>query len=78
MKIKSDKDSTGIKKISIIDNLGFRMSYNMAEKERPWSDLGVNLRLKWWKNYTFNLDAVFASYAYELDAAGRPYVGTQT
>lgn len=78
MKIKSDKDSTGIKKISIIDNLGFRMSYNMAEKLRPWSDLGVNLRLKWWKNYTFNLDAVFASYAYELDANGHPYVGTHT
>lgn len=78
MKIKSDKDSTGIRKISIIDNLGFRMSYNMAAKEKPWSDLSVDLRLKWWKNYTFNLNAVFASYAYELDSNGEPYVGNHT
>lgn len=78
MKIKSDKDSTGIRKISIIDNLGFRMSYNMAAKEKPWSDLSVDLRLKWWKNYTFNLNAVFASYAYKLDSNGKPYVGNHT
>lgn len=78
MKIKSDKDSTGIRKLSIIDNLGFRMSYNMAAKEKPWSDLSVDLRLKWWKNYTFNLNAVFASYAYELDSHGKPYVGNHT
>ena len=78
MKIKSDKDSTGIRKISIIDNLGFRMSYNMAAKEKPWSDLSVDLRLKWWKNYTFNLNAVFASYPYELDSNGKPYVGNHT
>ena len=30
MKIKSDKDSTGFKKLSIIDELGLSMSYNMA------------------------------------------------
>lgn len=78
MKVKSDKDSTGFKKLSIIDNLGIAMSYNMAAKTRPWSDLNVNLRLKWWKNYTFNMAAVFATYAYELDANGKPYVGTHT
>ena len=78
LKMKSDKDSTGYKKISIIDNFGLRMSYNMAAKERPWSDLSMDLRLKWWKNYTFNMNAVFATYAYELDENGRPYVGTHT
>ncbi|MBO1363503.1 LPS-assembly protein LptD [Prevotella sp. A2931] len=78
MKVKSDDDSTGYKKLSIIDELGFNMSYNMAAKVKPWSDLSVNLRLKWWKNYTFNLNAVFASYAYELDQDGRPYVGNHT
>ena len=78
MKVKSDKDSTGYKKLSIIDELGFNFGYNMADKERPWSDLTVRLRLKWWKNYTFNLNAVFATYAYELDENGNPYVGTHT
>ena len=78
MKVKSDKDSTGFKKISLIDQLGWSMSYNMAAKEKPLSDLTVNLRLKWWKNYTFNMTGVFASYAYELDDQGKPYVGNRT
>ncbi len=78
MKVKSDKDSTGVRKISIIDELGFSMSYNTAAKERPLSDLDMRIRLKWWKNYTFNLNARFASYAYDLDENGHPYVGTHT
>ncbi len=78
MKVKSDKDTTGIKKVSIIDNLGATMSYNMAATTRPWSDLSTRLRLKLGKNYTFNMNAVFATYAYELDENGKPYVGTHT
>ncbi|MBQ9570787.1 MAG: LPS-assembly protein LptD, partial [Prevotella sp.] len=78
MKIKSEDDSTGFKKISIIDELGASMSYNMSSKDRPWSDLSMRLRLKWWKSYTFNLSASFATYAYELDDNGRPYIGTHT
>lgn len=78
MKVRSDKDSTGFRKISIIDELGASMSYNMAAKQRPWSDLSLRVRLKWWKNYTFNLNAVFSTYAYELDENGQPYIGTHT
>ena len=78
MKIKSDKDSTGIKKISLIDELGLAMSYNLATDYHPLSDLTMRIRLKWWKNYTFNMNAVFASYAYELDKDGKPYVGNRT
>ena len=78
MKVKSSKDSTGFKKLSIIDELGLSMSYNMAAKEKPLSDLTMRIRLKWWKNYTFNMTAVFASYAYELDKNGRPFVGNHT
>ena len=72
MKIKSDADSTGEKKISLIDELGASMSYNFASDIRPLSDLSTRLRLKLTKSYTFNLNAVFASYAYELDENGRP------
>ncbi len=78
MKVKSDEDSSGYKKISIIDELGFNMSYNMAAKTKPLSDLTVRLRLKWWKSYTFSMNAVFATYAYELDENGTPYVGNHT
>ena len=78
MKVKSDKDTTGYKKISIIDELGASMSYNAAADYHRWSDLSMRLRLKWWKNYTFSLNAQFATYAYELDANGKPYVGNHT
>ena len=79
MKVRSDDDSTGFKKISIIDELGASMSYNLAAKERPWSDLSTRLRLKLSKSYTLNLNAVFATYAYEADSVGaRPYIGNRT
>ena len=75
-KIKDKNDS--IKKISIIDQLGFSMSYNAAAAIHKWSDLSVDLRLKWWKNYTFSMNARFATYAWELDDKGVPYVGNHT
>ena len=79
MKIRTDDDSTGFKKISIIDELGASMSYNMATDYHPWSDLSTRLRLKLSKSYTFNLNAVFATYAYEADSVGaRPYIGNRT
>ena len=70
MKVKSDDDSTGFKKISLIDEFRMSMSYNMAADIRPWSDLSTSLRLKLSKSYTLNLNAVFASYVYEADSVG--------
>ena len=70
MKIKSDDDSTGFKKISLIDELAAHMSYNFAAKIRPLSDLRTSLRLKLSKSYTVNLSTTFASYVYEADSVG--------
>lgn len=78
MKVRSDRDSSGVRKISIIDELGASMSYNMATDIRPWSDLNTRLRLKLTKNYTFNMSAVFATYAYELDENGKPRLSEHT
>ncbi len=70
MKIRTDNDSTGFKKISLIDEFGASMSYNMAAKVRPWSDLSTRIRLKLSKRYTLNMSAIFASYVYEADSVG--------
>ena len=78
MKVASKSDSTGMKKVSLIDELGASLSYNMAAKSRPWSDLSTRLRLKLSKNYTFSLNAVFATYAYEFDERGNVVVGDRT
>lgn len=78
MKVRTDKDSTGYRKISLIDELGGSLSYNMAAKSRPWSDLNMRIRLKLTKKYTYSMNAVFATYAYEKDSNGRVYVGEHT
>ena len=71
MKIRETRTTrSGFKKISLIDEFGASMSYNMAAKVRPWSDLSTRIRLKLTKSYTFNLNAVFASYIYEADSVG--------
>jgi hypothetical protein len=74
-KIKDRNDS--IKKISIIDELGASLSYNMAAKRQPWSNLNTRLRLKWGKA-TFNMNATFMTYAYEFDQKGNVVVGNRT
>ena len=70
MKLRTDDDSVSTKKVSLIDELGASMSYNLASKIRPLSDLNMRIRLKLTKSYTFNLNAVFASYVYEADSVG--------
>ena len=78
MKVRTDKDSTGYRKISLIDELGGSLSYNMAAKRRPWSDLNLRARIKLTKKYTYSMNAVFATYAYDKDENGRVYVGDHT
>ena len=76
IEMKTDKDTTGYKKISLIDQLGASLSYDVANKR--WSDLSMNLRLKLTKSYTFNMNASFATYAYEFDENGNVVVGDRT
>jgi len=73
MKVKSDRDSTGVRKISLLDELGASMSYNMAAATRPWSNLTTRLRMKLTKNYTFSLNTTWPTYGYvySYDDSGR-------
>ena len=68
-KIRSDKDSTGYKKISLIDNLSTNISYNMIADSMRWSStIPVNATLKWGKNTQMNLSAQFDTYLYDQNA----------
>ena len=78
MKVKSDADTSGYRKISLIDELSASLSYNLAAQVRPWSDLSTNLRLRLTKSYTFSLAAQWATYAYEFDDKGNVVVGNRT
>ena len=70
MKVKSDDDSTGVKKISLIDEFKLASYYNFATDIRPVGDLTATLRLKLSKSYTLNLSTIFKSYVYEADSVG--------
>ncbi len=76
MKWRTENDS--LKKISIIDELGASLSYNLAAKTKPWSNLSTRLRLKLTKNYTFSLNATWATYAYTFNKNGQVVVGDRT
>lgn len=68
MKFKDKNDS--IKKVSLIDEIGGSLSYNMAAQRQPWSPLSLRVRMKLTKSYTFNLNTQFATYAYAFDKNG--------
>lgn len=65
MKVRTDRDSTGFRKVSLIDKLSLGMSYNLAADSFKWSDLSVGLRLKLSKSYTLNLNGQFDTYTYD-------------
>ena len=76
MKYRDKNDS--IHKVSLIDELGFGLSYNLAAETKPWSNLSMNLRMKLTKNYTFSMSTSFATYAYEFDKNGNVIEGNKT
>jgi hypothetical protein len=67
MKVKSDRDTTGFRKISLVDKLTLGMSYNLAADSFQWSNMNAALRLKLSKQFTLNLNGVFDTYTYGYD-----------
>jgi len=73
-KIRSNQDSTGLKKISLIDNLSYNIGYNLAADSFNWTDSNVSLRLKLSKSYTLNLSGSFETYIWGYnEQTGQPY-----
>ena len=72
MKVKSDKDSTGVKKVSIIEKLTIGQSYNFAADSLNWSNISANATFRIVKNFNLNLNTTWDVYSYKLNAAGTP------
>jgi lipopolysaccharide assembly outer membrane protein LptD (OstA) len=71
-KVKSNEDSTGFKKISLIENLTLNQSYNFAADSLRWSNLGTTMMLRLTKGFNLNLSATWDVYKYALDSNGNP------
>ena len=72
MKVKSDNDSIGEKKISLIENFTLSQSYNFAADSLNWSNLNTSIMLRLMKNFNLNLSAVWDVYTYQLNSSGNP------
>ena len=69
MKVRSRTDSTGVKKIKLIDNFSFGGSYNFLADSLNLSNISLNLRTTLYGNFGLNLSAVLDMY--KVDKNGR-------
>lgn len=72
MKVKTDNDSVGEKKVSLIENLSISQSYNIAADSLRFSDINTSLMLRLTKGFNLNLSAAWDPYMYALNASGTP------
>ncbi len=72
MKVRSEADSTGVKKISLIENLSISESYNFAADSMNWSNINTSILLRLTKNFNLNLNATWDPYTYALNSNGTP------
>lgn len=70
MKVKSDADTTGYKKISLIENLTLSQSYNLAADSLRLSPLQVSATFRLTKNFNLNLNTTWDPYIYRPDEFG--------
>lgn len=72
MKVKSDRDSTGVRKISLIESLRASMGYNFAADSMRWSNLTTSILIKLTKGFNLQASAEFDTYTYQLNSQGQP------
>lgn len=72
MKVKSDNDSIGEKKISLIENFTVSQSYNFAADSLKWSNINTSLLLRLTKQFNLSLAATWDVYTYAVSPNGNP------
>ena len=71
-KVKSESDSTGYKKISLIENFTLSQSCNLAADSMKWSNLNTSIMLRLTKGFNLNLSATWDVYKYAVSPSGTP------
>jgi len=72
MKVTSKRDTTGYRKISLIDNLSASTSYNVFADSLNWADISTSMRLRLTKNVSVTINAGFTPYVTRLDQFQNP------
>lgn len=71
MKVRTDKDSTGLKKIKLLENLGFSTSYNLSADSLNWAPISANGRTRIGKFLSFQFNGTLDPYGFVTDSLGR-------
>lgn len=69
MKVKSDKDTTGFKKIPILESLNFSTSYDFMKDTMRWNNVSMSGRTKVFGT-SVNFNATFDPYAVVANNSG--------
>lgn len=72
MKVNSKRDTSGVKKISLIESLGVNWGYNMAADSLKWSNINMNVLIKLYKGFNLQTNFTFDTYTYQLNSYGNP------
>ena len=72
-RVRSDRDPTGSRRISLIDDLGVNFSYNMMADSMQWSMITTNLRIRFTQRYTLSLNMQWDPYMIHLPEVGNPH-----
>ncbi len=72
MKVVDKKDTiTGVKKVTLLENLSFNTSYDIARDSLRWADLAVSGRTTLFRNLVLNYSGSFCPYY--TDSLGRKH-----
>jgi len=63
MKVRSKNDSTGVKKVTIFENLGFSTSYDLSVDSLNWAPISANARTRLGQFFTLQLSGILDPYA---------------
>lgn len=71
MKVRTDKDSTELKKIKLLENLGFSTSYDLSADSLNWAPISANGRTRIGKFLSFQFNGTLDPYGFVTDSTGR-------
>ena len=77
MKVKSKKDSTGVKKIKIFESLNFNTSYNFAAEKYKWANFSFSGQSSFFDN-KLNVNTQLVLDPYEITFAPDSNTGVRT
>ena len=71
MKVRTDKDTSGVKKIKLLENLGISTSYDLSADSLNWAPISMNGRTRIGQFLSFQFNGTIDPYGFVTDSTGR-------